>query len=197
MPASRRDFIELAVRAAALPGAAEFFAAWLKAGQEHEHSGAPPDPALLRDYQPRFFDAADFGALKSFTDILIPSDETPGAREAYCAHYIDFVLASAADVPSMQKSMLKTWRDAMATLKEIGFQAADAAGREALMAAMSEPERDPKAQHPGYQVYKLIKGQNTFAFYTSRVGLIDNLDYRGYSYNAVFPACTHPDHQEV
>jgi hypothetical protein len=51
--------------------------------------------------------------------------------------------------------------------------------------------------HPLYTVYRLIKQQNTFAFYTSRAGLIEALDYRGNSYNDTFPACTHPEHHAL
>jgi hypothetical protein len=43
----------------------------------------------------------------------------------------------------------------------------------------------------------LIKQQNTFAFYTSRAGMIEALDYRGNTFNAVFPACDHPEHQRL
>jgi hypothetical protein len=62
---------------------------------------------------------------------------------------------------------------------------------------MSKPERDRAATHPLYSTYRLIKQQNTFAFYTSRAGLIEALDYRGNSYNLQFPACTHPEHHKV
>jgi Gluconate 2-dehydrogenase subunit 3 len=185
--ATRRDFVQIAAQVAALPSAAEFFAGWLRAGQSHSHSSAPPEANFLHDYKPRFFDAGDFAALESFTEILIPTDETPGAREAHCAHYIDFVLASADEVPAMQKE----WRAAFAKLKELGFHAADASGRAALVEKMSSPS------DKAYSVFRLIKRQNAFAFYTSRAGLIENLDYRGDSYNEVFPACTHPEHQEV
>jgi hypothetical protein len=66
-----------------------------------------------------------------------------------------------------------------------------------MIGEMSRPERDATAHHQGFPVYLLIKRQNTFAYYTSRPGLIENLDYRGDSYNEVFPACTHPEHQQV
>ena len=85
----------------------------------------------------------------------------------------------------------------MQTLQELGFTEADRHRQEAIVAEISLPERDPAAHHPGYEVYLLIKRQNTFAYYTSRVGLIENLDYRGDSYNQVFPACTHPEHQQI
>src|SRR5450432_4786062 len=193
---TRRDLVDLAVRAAALPGAAEFFATWLRADQEHQHdsgSAAPPESPLLRDYKPQFFAPEDFEALQAFTVILIPTDDTPGAREARCAHYIDFLMQASGGVPQTQNA----WRDAMKALNEAGFHAADARGRAALVEAMSQPERDRTAAHPAYSAYRLIKQQNTFAFYTSRAGMIGALEYKGNSYNASFPACTHPEHHTV
>jgi hypothetical protein len=194
---SRRDFVDLALRAAALPGAAEFFSTWARAAaNQHQHissSAAPPEPPLLRDYQPKFFGAEDFAALEAFTEILIPTDDTPGAREAHCAHYIDFILQASDSVPNLQKQ----WRGAMAALKNAGFHSAGAKDREALVEAMSKPERDRSATHPAFAAYRLIKQQNTFAFYTSRAGMIETLDYKGNSYNTEFPACTHPEHHAV
>jgi gluconate 2-dehydrogenase gamma chain len=192
MDVTRRDLLELAVRAAALPGAAQFFSSWFKAAHAQPHHAAlsaPPQPPFLRNYSPKFFDAADFEALQAFTDVLIPTDDTPGAREAQCAHYIDFVLQAAS--PEMQKQ----WRNALAALKQAGFHAADAAGRLAMVTAMARPERDRSATHPLYAVYRLIKQQNTFAFYTSRAGMIETLDYRGNRFNANFPGCDHPEHR--
>lgn len=182
----------MAVRAAALPGAAQFFAAWLDAGRAAQHaSQAPPQPPFLRDYTPRFFSREDFRALQSFTEILIPTDDTPGAREARCAHYIDFVLQAAE--PGMQKQ----WSDALNALEKAGFHTADPQHRLVMITDMAKPERDRTATHPLYPVFRLIKQQNTFAFYTSRAGMIDTLDYRGNTFNATFPPCDHPDHQVI
>ena len=85
----------------------------------------------------------------------------------------------------------------MSALKAAGFHASDAKGRASLLEAMSRPERDRNAVHPCYSAYRLIKQQNTFAFYTSRAGMIETLDYKGNSYYAEFPACTHPEHHTV
>jgi len=197
MPPNRRHFLNLATRAAAFAGGAEFFSTWLEAAQVHQHaagSNAPPEPPLLRDYKPKFFSPDDFEALQAFTEILIPTDDTPGAREAHCAHYIDFVLqASSENAPATQKQ----WKDAMSALKEAGFHSADANGRAALVQAMSAPERDRTAKHRGFAAYLLIKQMNTFAFYTSRAGMIESLDYKGNSFNDTFPACNHPEHRVI
>jgi hypothetical protein len=196
---SRRSMLELAIRAAALPAGAQFFAAWSKAGQRHQHGGgssAPPDPHLLRDYKPKFFAADDFEALQGITEILIPADDTPGAADAACATFIDFVLQAEADADYAAETR-KHWRDAMVALKAAGFHSADKKGREAIVGAISLPERDPSAKHPAYFAYQLIKKENAFAFYTSREGMIEDLHYKGNSYNAFFPACTHPEHHVV
>jgi hypothetical protein len=36
-----------------------------------------------------------------------------------------------------------------------------------------------------------------FAFYTSKAGLVDNLEYKGNAYLTDFPGCTHPEHRRV
>jgi hypothetical protein len=173
---TRRELVENALRAAVLPGGAAFFSRWLKAD----------DP--LTDYQPKFFPLDDFAALQSVTEILIPTDDTPGAREAKCAHFIDFVLHSSDEVPKTQEN----WRKAMQALKDAGFHAADPARRLDIVSEM-----DQSAHHPAFFAYRLIKQQTAFAFYTSREGTIQTLDYKGNSYNVTFPACTHPEHQVV
>jgi hypothetical protein len=194
MMSTRRELIELAMRAAALPGGAEFMSAWLRA-QDHNHaanSSAPPESSLLTKREPKFFSAEDFEVLQAFTEILIPTDGTPGAKEAHCAQYIDFLMTASEGLP-----VQKQWRDALASLKSVGFHAADAKGRAELVAAMAKPEVDRSATHPGFNAYRLIKQQNAFAFYTSRAGMIEALDYKGNSYNVVFPGCTHPEHHQI
>ncbi len=174
--------MQLAARAMAMPASAGFLSAW------------NATPASGTAYKPAFFDAADFEALESLTDILIPADETPGAKDAACAQFIDFVLAASTGyAPETQAR----WRAAMSMLKKAGFHGADRRGRERLVAAMSEPERDHDRWHPAFAAFELVKRENTFAFYTSRAGTIGALDYRGNSYNAFFPACTHPEHHVV
>jgi hypothetical protein len=164
VPVTRRDFADICLRAVTLPG----FAAWLDA--------QPPD------YQPKFFTPEDFTALQSFTEILIPTDDTPGAREARCAQFIDFLLDASEQDPNAQA----IWRKTMSTLRDLGYHAASSQERARLVDQMAQQD------HPAFRV---IKQLNAFAFYTSRAGQIETLDYRGNSYNATFPACTHPEHK--
>ena len=50
-------------------------------------------------------------------------------------------------------------------------------------------------QHEGYGFFRLVKEMTVEGFYTSKVGLIDVLDYQGMNYMSEFPGCTHPEHQ--
>jgi gluconate 2-dehydrogenase subunit 3-like protein len=185
------------VRAAALPASAAFFSEWMAAAhiqRQNETGNTPLEPPYLSNYQPKFFSPDDFDALQAFTEILIPTDETPGAREARCACFIDFVLyASTGYAPQTQAR----WRQALASLKKVGFHSANTTQRAAIIKEISRPERDGSPATPAFAAYQLVKRENAFAFYTSREGMIGCLDYRGNSYNPVFPACNHPEHHVI
>jgi len=40
-------------------------------------------------YQPLFFTAPEYAMIERLTDIIIPTDNTPGAREAGASEFID------------------------------------------------------------------------------------------------------------
>ena len=195
---ARRTLLECAARLLTVPVGLQFFSAWTQAveAQQHAHPSTAPVQVVDRfsNYQPQFFSPADFEALQALSELLIPTDDTPGAREAYCSQFIDFVLHSMDDyAPDTQQQ----WRAALKALQESGFHSAHAEGRVKLLEAISKPERDHSVRHPAYFAYRLIKRENAFAFYTSRIGMIENLNYRGNSFNVQFPACTHPEHHRV
>jgi hypothetical protein len=194
---TRRDANWLIARAAATTGASSFLGPWLAAGQVHEHStDAKPhaDPHNWNGYQPKFFSQEEFVWLGWYTAILIPTDETPGAHEANVTSFIDFVVNTAKEfAPEVQEQ----WRSGMAWLGENDFGSLSPKQQEELITAAAAPEKEHTITHSGYATYRLIKEMAVRAFYTSRVGLIDVLEYKGIAYLAEFPACNHPEHQQV
>src|SRR5581483_4201148 len=197
---TRRDAGWLIAQAAGVAGGADFFAKWTQGAkhdvhQEHAmHSTAPPDPHDWRSYRPQFFSGDENRILDAFSAILIPSDDTPGAREAHVTAFIDFVVKAAAEyAPEMQDR----WRKALGWLAEQNFGSLSAAEQTSLVQQMAAPEQDNSKKHPGYGTYRLIKDMVVHAFYTSRVGLVDVLEYKGLAYLTEFPACTHPEHHQV
>jgi hypothetical protein len=191
---TRRDANWLIARAAATTGATAFFGAWMPGAETHRHSIAPPDPHDWSAYQPKFFTAEEFQWLDAFTDILIPADDTPGARDARVCPFIDFVVSSAAEFASEVQDQ---WRNAMSWLRSAQFGTLSPQQQLALVTEASAPESDRSLTHPGFHHYQLLKEMTVRAFYTSRVGLVDALEYQGLAYLTEFPACTHPEHRSV
>ena len=81
--------------------------------------------------------------------------------------------------------------------KQLGkaFRDASEADRVTLLTEMSLPERDPEAPHEGYEFFRLVKEMTVEGFYTSKLGLLDVLNYQGMNYFSEFSGCTHPEHQ--
>jgi glucoside 3-dehydrogenase (cytochrome c) hitch-hiker subunit len=184
---TRREASWLIARATATIAGQSFFPDWLAAGHDMR-SGAPPEPDRWTNYKPQFFSAQELASLDAFTAILIPTDETPGAREAHVAAFIDFVVHAAAEyAPETQAQ----WRKAMRWLDQHKFGGATSVEQTSMVTAMSKRGAD------GFSQFQLIKQMTVYAFYTSRVGLIDNLEYKGLAYLTEFPGCTHPEHQRM
>ena len=165
-----------------------------------QENGPSPSPADTESpYVPRFFKPGEFHTVEVLTEVILPSDGEPGAKEAKVANYIDFVVYSAAQFePALQKQ----WIDGLALLNKLSgnkfgkaFPDISPSQREELLTEMSVPEHDPKAQHEGFPFYRLAKSMTLEAFFTSKVGLIDFLDYKGLTFLTSFPGCTHPEHQ--
>ena len=182
----RREALSVIASAVAAVGAPEFFTEWLSASESQ--SLAPPEPDRFANYQPKFFSHEEFAALDVFTAILIPTDDTPGAREAHVAPFIDFVLFSAAEY---EDDIQHAWRETMHRLNPAHFNLLSPAGQVSVIERMSQ---DGGLQHADFQ---LIKEMTVHAFYTSRAGLIDDLEYKGNAYLTEFPGCHHPEHRHV
>lgn len=188
---TRRDAISAIASAATVAGAPEFFAAWLRAAPADAHhagSSAPPEPDRWTNYKSKFFSREEMEILDAFTAILIPTDDTPGAREAHVVPFIDFVVFAAAEYePETQEA----WRLALHFLRESKF------GQLSPAAQLSFVDKMSQHGDEGYPHYQLIKDMTVHAFYTSRVGLIDVLEYKGLAYLTEFPGCHHAEHHRV
>jgi Gluconate 2-dehydrogenase subunit 3 len=127
----------------------------------------------------RFLTRAEFALVDELSDIIIPTDDhSPGARAALVAAYIDGRLAES---PADQQA---AWRS--------GLQAVDALARElngkpflqgtpeqrvAVVTRMAAGEGDPKT--PAERFFGRIKGWTIRGYYTSKIGIIDDQQYKG------------------
>jgi len=86
----RREVLRILATASA---AAQFpgFSKWVFACGHVGNVALQIKPAR---YRPQFFTAAEYAMVERLAEIIIPSDATPGAREAGVAEFIDFMVAS-------------------------------------------------------------------------------------------------------
>src|SRR5215469_9003916 len=90
----RREVLRILGTAAAVahfPG----FRRWAFACGHVGHAAVDIKPA---EYRPLFFTPSEYAAVERLADVIIPSDRTPGAKEAGVAEFIDFMVANTPDV---------------------------------------------------------------------------------------------------
>lgn len=128
----------------------------------------------------RFFTPAEFALTEELTEMIIPADEkSGGAKAAKVAEYIDFRLSEAFD-PAQRDQ----WREGLKTIDALSkemhgstFLAAQPDQRTALLTSIAANELHP--QTPGEQFFTVLKYATIRAYYTSKTGIHDDLDYKG------------------
>ena len=129
---------------------------------------------------PRALTRDQFAVLEELTEILIPADEhSGGARAAGVPAYIDAMLADEFDA-SAKASFVSGLALVVAMAQQRhgkGFVALSAAEREAIVATIAEGEANPKTDEARFFV--ALKKRTVRGYYTSRLGIHDELNYKG------------------
>ncbi len=173
-------------------------------GQAKEVAAAMPamgmadaDPQSAANWKPQFFDAHQNETLIALTELIIPATDTGGAKAALVNRYID--LHYNEDTPAHQIEIMQAlaWFDGRSlSLHGKPFVGLTEAQQIALLQPVAEPANPNAQDEPGVKAFTLIKGLTIFGYYTSQIGLDEELKYEGDRLNPSFPgACTHPEHQ--
>jgi hypothetical protein len=167
---SRRDMLKLAATAAItipLVGVSS-------AASAATESAAAQWKALL------FFTRDEFTMVDEISELIIPTDEhSPGARAAGCAAYIDARLAE-----SWTEEPKTEWREGLKAIDAVSqemhgkpFMQATPEQRVAVLTAISKNEKDPK--QPAEKFFREIKSRTAHAYYTSKIGIHQEMEYKG------------------
>lgn len=142
----------------------------------------------------KFFTLAEHRTVDALTDVIIPTDErSPGARAANVADYLDFILnESSADAK-------QAWKDGVAALDaasttQFGKPFADLTVEQqvAILAQAARNEINPAT--PLEQFFVEAKGRTIHGYYTSEIGIHQELKYQGNQFLPAFAGCDHPEH---
>ena len=140
-------------------------------------------PAAVLAGAPKFFSAPEFALLDELSDLIIPTDaHSPGARVAGVATYIDFRLSESLDSDEQAK-----WHSGLAAVdalsQELNGKAVMQSSPEqrvAVLTKLAAAEHDPKT--PAEQFFQQLKHWTVRAYYSSKVGIHADQEYKGNVY---------------
>ena len=140
---------------------------------------AAPQPGA-----PLFFTPAEFTLLDALVEQIIPADDhSPGAHAAGVAAYIDKLTAEAFN-PDDKSS----WRKGLASVNQLSesmlgkpFLQASGPQQTSVLQTMSaqEVQGDDRLKSPAQRFFGQLKNSAVFAYYTSSVGIHQEIEYKG------------------
>lgn len=137
--------------------------------------------------------------MDQLTELIIPKDESPGAREAGVAEFIDFM---AANDPELQWPFRYglDWLEARAmALHGAPFARLGESDQTALLRPIAYRDSYSPIDNDGRGFFTLLRRYTVIGYYTSRIGMqeLDCPELRFYSES---PACPHtgdPEHKHL
>ncbi len=168
-------------------------------GQHVHPSGEAADQQAKPSSAPRFFTPAELLVIARLTDLIIPPTETPGAAAAGVPQYIDLVVN---EDPKLQ-GIFRQGLPRLDTMSESRFSSSaflqlTEAQQIEILTSLSEaaeqkaPKQNVAAGDAAF--FKAIKSLTADGYYTSRIGLLQELGYNGDTYLAAFPESSIPEH---
>ena len=147
------------------------------ASQSHTSAKVSPKAPASAVWKPLLFDAHQSETVTLLADLIIPETDTPGAREAGAAAYIDLILNDGDT--EVRENFLKGlgWLDGYAIRSHNNpFRRLTSDQQTELLSTLDRATR-PELR-PGARFFKQIKQLTIEGYYTSKVG-IDELNKHG------------------
>lgn len=200
-------YIGIASIAATFPGFRQWSFACSHAQNPAEQSAS--------SYKPLFFSADHYRLLEQVAEMIIPADDTPGAKQAGVAEFIDFMVANRA--PVSPHGEIRSTADAiregddvqvrfLAGLDWINvrsrqrfdrqFLESSAEQQNSLLEEIAYKEKFKSAGEAGRDFFQLIRDYTVVGYYTSKIGL-ESIGYPGLrTVWPKMPGCAHHDDPE-
>jgi len=164
--------------------------------QQHQGHGQAKTAEKTAPYKAKFFKADQMALIATISELIIPTDDhSPGAIAAEVPEFIDLMISES---PAETK---KLWTDGLASMDALAqtrfqkaFNTASKDQQTALLTEVSRNEMSPKSLDDRF--FRAIKGMTIDGYYTSKIGIHQELQYKGNTYLKEFKGCTHPEHQK-
>jgi gluconate 2-dehydrogenase gamma chain len=203
-------FIGIAAVAASFPG----FSRWTFACPiDHSHSAAPQPQS--QPYTPLFFSGEQFRMVEHLAEMIIPEDDTPGAKQAGVAEFIDFMVANR--VPVSTSRDIRSTEDAIhagneaqnkfvaglawinsrsQSLFQREFMECSADEQNTLLEELAYKDNFKPTTETGRAFFQMIRDYTVVGYYTTKIGL-QSIGYPGLRQIwPKMPSCPHEDDPE-
>ena len=192
---NRRDALKkLAVGGAAVVGA-PFWVEALTAAAEQHAAHYQAARAAASPWTPNVLSPAQNETVIALSELIIPQTDTAGATKAGVNQFIDAVLAEAE--PADREKFLTglAWLDARSQ-RDAGtpFVKSTPEQQTVLLTALSTNRAPAAEDQPGTDFFTAIKSLTVTGYYTSEVGMKEEMGDDGNLFFLEFKGCTHPEH---
>ena len=161
---------------------------------QHVHSPAVAPTAASGPYKPKSFTVAEYEIVSQVAERIIPATDTQGAIGAGVPQYIDRVVSLNpehkrrfhAGLAWIDKESGRRFRRPFAKLSE--------AQQVELLTPLSDAVDAGRETGAGERFFGLMKRLAADGYYTSQVGLVRELGYKGGTALERFPSCEIPEH---
>jgi hypothetical protein len=146
------------------------------AGLSHRGAGSG---APAGNYKLRFFTAEENVLLDQLMEMIIPTDDhSPGAHAAQVSLFADRMVSTSS------AAIQKQWREGLKHMQE---EARKSSLAEALAKSAAHEVRPATNLE---RFFRALKQMTVNGYYTSAVGIHQDLQYQGNTYLTAFPGCT-------
>lgn len=187
----RREMLRIMATAAAyskFPG----FAKWAFICS---HDTAAVERIRPESYQPQFFSPAEYATVERLTELIIPSDGTPGAKEAGVAEFVDFAVLVDTEWQYPVRLGISWLNAHCERLFGKAFLALSEAQQVGVLEPLAYKAKYRQGEEDGRRFFAVIKELTVAGFYTTEIGYKE-IDNPALKFYAKSPACPHPDDPE-
>jgi hypothetical protein len=195
MAVSRREAIrKLGIGGVAAAVAPSWVEALTELAQGHVHP-APAPAAAAADWKPKVLSADQEATVVVLSELIIPATDTPGAKAALVSRFVDAILEDADEHERKEFLRGLEWTNLKSReLFGADFKSATAAQQTELLTAMSSDKPATSGDLLGRDFFKAIKSLTITGYYTSEIGMKQELGDDGQVFFAEFKGCEHPEH---
>lgn len=173
----RQDRREWLKTSATFLGASLIPASAIASEVAQERPAAPTAPEAK---SARFFTPAQHALVEELTETIIPADShSGGAKAAKVADYIEVTLRDSSD-----ETKRALWREGLRLIDSMSqhytgksFVGATPEERITVMTVLSDNDR--MMDLPEVRFFHELKSMTVFGYYTSKIGIHDELEYKG------------------